>query len=159
MSLPLRELEAAACLRTAVLLALDDARIARQEPALLQNGAQIRLERDQRFGDSMAQRTRLSRQTAAGDLADDVVLTVARGGDKRLAKDHAQHGTREVDGLFLAVDVDATGARLDPDARDRVLALARGIGAAVPVELRAALLRCRLRLFGLLRLDQRRFQI
>ena len=37
--------------------------------------------------------------------------------------------------MRAAVDGDLAGARLDPDARDGVLALAGGIGAALRVEL------------------------
>src|SRR2546421_2799362 len=51
--LPLRELEAAARLGTAVLLALDDARIAREKPACFQRGAQIGFIGDQRLGNAM----------------------------------------------------------------------------------------------------------
>ena len=37
--------------------------------------------------------------------------------------------------IARVLTVDLAGARLDPDARDRVLALAGGIGAALLVEL------------------------
>src|SRR5665647_502521 len=70
--LPLRELERLARLGAAVLLALDHARVAREETALFQNAAQIRLEIGQRLGDTVTHRARLARQTAAGDGADPV---------------------------------------------------------------------------------------
>src|SRR6185312_11034481 len=64
-----------------------------------------------------------------------VELAVAVGGDQRLAQDHAQHGTGEIDGLVAAIDDDLAGTRLDPDAGDRFLAAAGGIGAALGVAL------------------------
>src|SRR5437867_2875341 len=64
-------------------------------------------------------------------------------------------GRREVQVLFLAVDVDAPRAGFEPDAGDGVLALAGRISASLPVELWTAFLRGGLRLLGRLRLDQR----
>ena len=40
------------------------------------------------------------------DRDDDVELAVAVGRDQRLAQDHAQHRTREIDLLVAAVDRD-----------------------------------------------------
>src|SRR5262249_37865111 len=101
--------------------------------------------------------TGLARKPAAHHRADDVVLSVAAGCDQRLAQDHAQHRTREINLLVLAVDLDATRAGLQPHARDRVLALAGGIGAALFVEL---LLLVGLDRRGILhrRLDERGFK-
>ena len=48
---------------------------------------------------------------------------------------HAQHRTGEIDLDLARVDRDLAGARLDPDAGDRVLALAGGVGAAELVDL------------------------
>src|SRR5215213_8182821 len=133
--LALRELERLARLRPAVLLALYGAGVAGQEAALLEDAAQIRLEVRQSLGDAVTHGTRLARQTAAGDRADDVVLAGARGGDQRLLDQHPQHRAGEIDFDFTGVDHDLAGTRLDPDAGDRVLALAGGIGAAVFVDL------------------------
>src|SRR5207302_10594022 len=69
------------------------------------------------------------------DSDHDIELAVAIGGDQRLAQDHAQHGTGEIDRLVTAIDGDLAGARLDPDARNRFLAAAGGIGAALGVAL------------------------
>ncbi len=55
----------------------------------------------------MAHRARLSRKSAANDRADNIELAVAARRDQRLAQDHAQHGTREIDLLFAAIDTDA----------------------------------------------------
>src|SRR5215472_5302417 len=120
--LTLRELEAAACLRPAILLAFHRARIAGEEAAGLERRAQAGLVIDQRARNAVAHRACLARQPTAVDGDDNVKLAVAVGGDQRLAQDHAQHGTREIDGLVAAVDGDLAGARLDPDAGDRFLA-------------------------------------
>ncbi len=139
--LTLRELEAAAGLGAAVLLAFDDARVAGQEAALLQDAAQIRFHVGQRLGQAVAHRAGLARQTATGHGADDVVLVRAGGSGQRLLDHHAQHRTGEVDFLVTGVDRDLAGARLDPDAGDGVLALAGGIGATQLVDL-LDVLRC-----------------
>jgi hypothetical protein len=75
--LTLRELERAAGLGLAVLLALDDAAVAGQEATLLQHGAQARLEVGERLGDAVTNGTGLAGKTAAGNGCDDVELAVA----------------------------------------------------------------------------------
>src|ERR1700686_5527281 len=82
--LALRELERLARLGTAVLLALDHARVAGEEAALLQDAAQVRFEIGQRLRDAVPHRPRLARQPASGDRADHVVLARAGGCDQRL---------------------------------------------------------------------------
>src|SRR3954467_13611088 len=133
--LALRELERLARLGAAVLLALHGTGVAGQEAALLQHAAQIRLEVGPPLGDAVPPAPRLARQTATGDRADDVVLAGAGCRDQRLLNQHPQHRTGEIDFDFAGVDQDLAGARLDPDAGDRVLALAGGIGAAELVDL------------------------
>src|SRR6476620_2435302 len=133
--LALRELERLARLRPAVLLALHGAGVAGQEAALLQYAAQSRLEVRQSLRDAVTHGTRLARQTAAGDRADDVVLAGARGCNQRLLDQHAQHRSGEIGLDLTGVDDDLAGTRLDPDAGNRILALAGGIGAAVFVDL------------------------
>jgi hypothetical protein len=130
-----RAARGAAGLRLAVLLALDHAAVAGQEAALLQGAAQARLVIGEGLRDAMADGAGLARQAAALNGGDDVVLAVAVGGDDRLLQHHLQDGTREIGVEVLVVDGDAARARLDPDARDRVLALAGGIGAAALVQL------------------------
>src|SRR4051812_30540424 len=122
--LALRELERLARFRTPVLLALHDTGVAGQEAALLQYAAQIRLEVGQSLRNAVTHGTRLARQTAAGDRADDVVLAGAGRGDQRLLDQHPQHRAGEIDFDFTGVDDDLAGAGLDPDAGNRVLALA-----------------------------------
>src|SRR3954453_6905031 len=133
--LALRELERLARFRPAVLLALHGTGVAGQEAALLEDAAQIRLEVRQGLRDTVTHGTRLARQTATRDRADDVVLAGACGRNQRLLDQHPQHGAGEIDLGFAGVDAELAGARLDPDAGDRILALAGGIGAAVFVDL------------------------
>src|SRR5262245_27115557 len=89
--LALGELERPACLGATVLLALDDAGVAGQETALLQDAAQIRLEVRERLGDAVTHRAGLARKAPAGDRADHVILPGALGGDQRLLDHHPQH--------------------------------------------------------------------
>src|SRR5690606_35841303 len=133
--LTLGELERTACLCTAVLLALDDARVAGQEAALLEDRAQARLEVGQRLGDAVTNGTGLAGKTAAGDGGDDVELAVTGSCDDRLLQDHLQDRTGEVGFERLAVDDDLAGARLDPHAGNGVLALAGCVGTALGVNL------------------------
>src|SRR5437879_3301418 len=90
----LGELERAACLGPAVLLALDDARVAGQEAAVLQGGAQVRLEIGQRLGNAVTHRPGLAREAAARDRADPVILALPDGADHRLVDPHALHRPR-----------------------------------------------------------------
>src|SRR5207244_8727370 len=120
--------EAPPRLRLAVLLALDHARVAGEEPAALERAAQIGLKIHQRLGDAVAHRAGLAREPAARDRADDVVLAVAVGRDQRLLDQHAQHRPREINLQHAGIDLDLAGTRPDPDARHRVLAFAGGLG-------------------------------
>jgi hypothetical protein len=54
---------------------------------------------------------------------------------ERLVDDHAQHGRAKYTVMSLPLTVMDAFARLDPDAGDRVLALAGGIGAALGIDL------------------------
>src|SRR5919198_122820 len=74
-----------------VLLALDHARVAGQKAALLQLGAQLHVELNQRAGDSVAQRARLPGHPAAVQAGDDVVALEGVGDPQRLS-DHAAVG-------------------------------------------------------------------
>ena len=83
----------------------------------------------------MTQSARLARQTAALAGGVDVELAVAVRRQDRLEDQHLQHRTGEVGAEVLAVDDDLAGAAAQPDAGDRVLALAGGIGTAEGVDL------------------------
>ena len=146
--LALRELEAAAGLGLAVLLALDDARVAGEEAGLLDGGAQRGLEAAQRLGDAVLDRTGLAGKAAADNRGFDVILAVTLGNAERLVDDQAKRRASEIDFLLAAVDDDLARARLQPDARDGVLAAAGRISAAMLVELLLAKHRLDLRALG-----------
>src|SRR5882757_1450063 len=133
-SLALGELEAAAGAGAAVLLALDDAAVARQEAALLHGAAQVRLVLGERLRDAVAHRAGLAREPAARHGGDHVELLAALRDVERLLDDHLLGRAREVDLLVAAVDGDLAGAGLHPDAGDGVLAPARGVGAALRID-------------------------
>ena len=126
----LGELEAPARLALAVLLALDDAAVAGQEARGLQRRAQARLVERQRLADAVLDRAGLAGETAALDGGHHVELAGDAGDGEGLADHHLEHRAGEVDVHLLAVDDDLAVARLDPDAGDRVLALAGRVGAA-----------------------------
>src|SRR5262245_6341367 len=123
MKLALRELEARASALLPVLLALFHARIAREEPGLLEPLAQLGVVDLQRAGDAVADRAGLPAGTAAVDGNHDVELVGGLGQRQRLLDDHLQHVVAEVlverplvDGDLAAAlpDVDAGGGRLAP---------------------------------------------
>jgi hypothetical protein len=77
----------------------------------------------------------LTGKAAAGDGGADVVLIHALGGNKRLLQNHLEDRAGEVRRDILVVDRDLAVAAGNPHARNGVLALARGIGAALGIEL------------------------
>src|SRR5690606_28647887 len=115
----LGELLAASRLVQADLLALDLARIARDQPGLRQG----RLERlgvvDQRAGDAVADRARLARLAAAMHVDLDVEAAVVLGQGQRLANDHAARFAREVLVDRLAGDGDTAVAALPERSEER----------------------------------------
>src|SRR4051794_24807351 len=147
-ALALRELEAAASLGAAVLLALDDARVASQEAFALHRRAQRRFEAGQCRRDAVTDSARLARQAAALDGRFDVVLAAAVGDVEHLGDDQAQGRAREIDFLLAAVDHDLARTGLEPYSRDRVLAAASGISTPELVELLLAQHRLDLRALG-----------
>src|ERR1700751_3984649 len=76
-ALALGELEASSGFALAVFLALDCARVASQEPALLQHATELRLVAGERNRDAMPDRAGLTRKATAAHRADDVVLAFA----------------------------------------------------------------------------------
>src|SRR6185503_6320289 len=122
-----RELLAASRLVQAHLLAFDLARVARDEPRLREGGLEGGIVFDERPRDAVAHGARLARLAAA----EDVHLDVERLGVVRelegLAHDHAAGLAREEDVHRLVVHGDLALARLDEDARHRVLAAARSV--------------------------------
>src|SRR5947209_4055724 len=134
-ALALRELEASTGFLLAVFLALDHARVAGEEALALQRRPEIRLVIGERLGEAVTHRAGLSREATAGNRHGEIVLAMPLRDGERLLQDHPQHGTGEIDLDRFRVDDDLAGAGPDPDARHRILALARGIGAALLVEL------------------------
>src|SRR5688500_2573714 len=126
--LALRELEAAAGLGLAVLLALDDSRVAGQEALALHRRAELRLVAGEGGRDAVADRAGLAGKAAALDRRDHVILAAALGDVEDLVDDQSKRRPGEIDFLVAAVDDDLAGAGLQPDPGDRVLAAAGGIG-------------------------------
>eukprot|EP00919_Chromeraceae_sp_WS-2016_P016640 GHVR01039774.1.p1 GENE.GHVR01039774.1~~GHVR01039774.1.p1 ORF type:complete len:227 (+),score=37.06 GHVR01039774.1:130-810(+) len=134
-SLALGELEGLAGLGLAVLLAFHDAAVTGEKTTLLEDRTQGRLKEVERLGDAVANGTGLTAETAAGNRDDNVVLVGAFGRHDRLLDDQLQHWTGKIGCKLTAIDRDLALAGLDPDAGNRVLALAGCIGTALRVEL------------------------
>src|SRR5205085_10045788 len=97
---------------------------------MLQGRPQPRLIEGEGLADTVPHRAGLAREAAALNRAPHIELAEPIGDDKGLADQHAQHRAREIDRAVAAIDLDPAVARLDPDAGDRVLALAGRVGAA-----------------------------
>src|SRR4051812_24180562 len=117
-ALALGELLPASRLVQADLLALDLARVARDQPRLRQRGLERGIVFDERAGDAVANGAGLARFAAAEHVDLDVEGQGVVGELERLAHDHAAGLAREehVDGFL--VDDDVALAGLDEDARD-----------------------------------------
>src|SRR5436190_13206263 len=127
-ALALRELRPLARLLEAGLLALDLARVAREESLPLQVAAQVGVGLDERLRDAVAERAGLAGDAAAVDAGADVVGGVgARQGERR-GGERLQRPPREILLDGLAVHGDGARAGDEDDSGDRGLALA---GAAV----------------------------
>src|SRR5512139_89698 len=115
--LPLAELEALPRSGQPVLLALLAARVARQEPFLLQARPQLAVVLDERARDPQPYGAGLPRHAASGDRRIDVELVCRLGQQQRLLDLGAQRlGGEEV--LELpAVDADRSGAGPEEHAR------------------------------------------
>src|SRR3954447_5328197 len=129
----LRELRALAGLLQPGLLALHDARVARQEPGLLQVGPQVLIRVHQRPGDAVAQRASLTGNAAAVDPGADVKGSLGTAHAQRRRGDGLQDLAREEGRQRLAVHGDLAAAGDEHDAGHGVLALSRaavhGVGA------------------------------
>src|SRR5512146_1759130 len=125
-SLPLAELEALAGARASVLLALDGARIARDEPRLLQDRPELRVQLAQRAGDAVADGARLAREAATPRGDEHVELAHLVDQLERLDQDHLRRLAAEVRVERPAVDGDVAGPWSEAHARDGLLATADG---------------------------------
>src|SRR5918997_1737960 len=125
-ALALGELRPLAGLLEPGLLALLDARIAREEAAALELRAQVRVRVDECARDAVAQGAGLGGHAAAVELGHDVHAVLVAHGLERLADVALQREAREVLLERAAVDDVGARARLEDHARDGGLALARG---------------------------------
>jgi hypothetical protein len=80
-------------------------------------------------------RAGLTREAAADDRADHVILIAALGDVERLVDHQAQGRAGEIGLLVAAIDRDLARTRLQPHAGNGVLAAAGRISAAISVEL------------------------
>src|SRR4051812_20298928 len=123
-ALALGELRPLAGLLEAGLLALLDARVARQEAAALELAAQIRVGLEQRAADPVAQRAGLRGDAAALHAGDHVHAVRVADRLERLADVALERRAREEDVERAAVDRVRARAGKQDDAGDRRLALA-----------------------------------
>src|SRR5918992_3686409 len=120
----LRELRRLARLVQAGLLALDDARVARQEPLALERHAELRIGLDEGAGDPVADGAGLPARPAAVHADAEVVAAFEPGDLQRREDGRAVGRAREVLLDRAAVEPRRPVARAEDDARDRCLALA-----------------------------------
>src|SRR5690606_560984 len=115
-------LRRAAGLLEAVLLALDDASVAREVPLLLEHGAEVRVDLQQRAGDAELDGVGLAAGATALDGDDGVVAAGGVGVLEGLERLHAHQDATEVLLELTAVDGDAAAAGAEEDAGDGFLA-------------------------------------
>src|SRR5262245_7192637 len=121
-SLPLRELETGARAALPVLLALDLARVAREEASLLDRRAVARVELLERARNRVPQRARLTGDAAAAHRGPHVVAADHAGHLERRLDHHAQALAREVVLERAAVDAELARAGREHHAGHRGLA-------------------------------------
>src|SRR5690554_2313289 len=118
----LAELRCAAGLLEAVLLALHDARVAREVALLLQHGAEVGVELEQRAGHAELDGVGLAAGAATLDGDDGVETTRGVGVFEGLESLHTYEDAAEVLLEVTAVDRDAAAARAKEYAGDSFLA-------------------------------------
>src|SRR5436190_774641 len=116
------------------LAALLRARIAREEPTLLELAAQLRIDLRERPGDAVAHGAGLAGDSPTVDTNSNVDLALVAGRQERLAHEGLVLVAREVvlDGPLVDLKLAASGTQ--DDARDRSLPLARRLDARVRVQ-------------------------
>ena len=92
----LRELRRLAGLVETGLLALDDARVAREEALALERDPQLRVGLDERAGDAVPHGSGLAARAAAVDANADVVRPLRAGDAQRRGREVAMRDAREV---------------------------------------------------------------
>src|SRR5690625_427607 len=103
-------LRSAAGLPEAVLLAFHDACVTRQEAALLQRAAEVRIDFEQRPGNAELDGVRLAARAAASDGDEGVITPCGVGGFQWFERLHAGENSPEVLLEIFAVDRDAAVA-------------------------------------------------
>src|SRR5262245_10247610 len=132
IGLALGELVTAARLVQPDLLALHLARVARDEPRLLQRRLERRVVLDQRAGNAVADGAGLPRLAASVDVDVDIEARERIGELQRLAHDHAPGLAREELVHRLAVYRDLAGAGLQKYAGHGALAPAGAVVLMLP---------------------------
>src|SRR5216683_5671262 len=120
--LTLAELEALARSGHAVFLTLLGARVAREEPFILQPLAQLEVVLDQRARNAQPHRARLPGHAAAGHCRQNVELVGGFGEDQRGSNLGAERFSREERFEGPLVDADGPGSGPKEHARGRCLA-------------------------------------
>ena len=115
----LRELRRLARLVQAGLLALDLARVTREEALALERHAQLRVRLDERPGDSVADGARLAGETAAVHADSEVVLPLDARDLQRRGRDRPPDRAREVLLERAPIHPRRTVAGPKDDARNR----------------------------------------
>src|ERR1035437_7233477 len=118
------ELEPLACLRTARLLALDGACVAREQSEIPQRGAMRLIHLDERAGDRETERTGLSGGAATVDVRLYVEAAERVGRGERLLNRGDERGTREIIAERASIDVPLARTGHDVHAADGFLAAA-----------------------------------
>src|SRR5436189_1530267 len=126
-ALTLAELEALARSGHAVLLALLRARVAREEPFVLQTLAQLEVVLDQRARNAQTHGARLSGHAAAGHRRQNVELVGGLGEDERGPNLRAERFSREERFEGPLVDADGPGSGPKEHAGGRCLAAAGSV--------------------------------
>src|SRR5215471_13160063 len=117
-------LETFASARLAVLLALFHARIARQQAFGLEDRAQVRINGQQRPGQTMAHGSRLAVWPAARHSNVGIVFVRRPGDRQRLRRSHPQRFRGKIIIEWAAIDHDLAGPSRKADPRDRSFATA-----------------------------------
>ena len=105
MLLPLRKLEPFPSALLSVLFAFLDTRIARHQTCMLERGAKVGIELEQRSRDAVSDRSCLARRTTASDIDDEVKLVRGFSQLQGLTNDHSQSLVGEVAVKRFMVDL------------------------------------------------------
>lgn len=125
--LTLGELEPSPSAALTVFLTFLNAGIPRDKPGPFEDLAAFRVILEERLADAVFDGSRLSRNSTAGDVDEDVKLVKRLGQFEGLEDDHLGGLPGEVFPCFLVVHGDFTGTRSHEDAGDGCLSLSRRV--------------------------------